>query len=91
MKQVGRVDATVRLKCPISSSPPTMYEWYKDNEKIDYTWERYKTKQDSKWLRIKRANEDDTGVYVCKAVNGFGSETVRIELIVIGKADCLFA
>ena len=29
--------------------------------------------------------KEDSGVYVCKGINGFGSEEVQIELIVIGK------
>ena len=28
---------------------------------------------------------EDTGIYTCKGTNGFGSEEIRIDLIVIGK------
>ena len=31
---------------------------------------------------------DDTGIYICKGTNGFGSEEIRIDLIVIGKLKC---
>ena len=38
-----------------------------------------------RYLKIKNANEDDTGVFLCKGVNGFGSEVVRVELIIVGE------
>ena len=28
---------------------------------------------------------EDTGIYTCKGTNGFGSEEIRIDLIVIGE------
>ncbi len=39
----------------------------------------------NKVLKIKSAELEDTGVFNCKGVNGFGSDTVRLELIVVGK------
>ena len=33
---------------------------------------------------------DDTGIYICKGTNGFGSEEIRIDLIVIGKFNKCF-
>jgi hypothetical protein len=38
-----------------------------------------------KSLKIKDATLDDTGIYMCKGTNGFGSQDSRIDLIVIGK------
>ena len=38
-----------------------------------------------RYLKIKNVNEDDTGVFVCKGINGFGSDTVRVELIIVGE------
>jgi hypothetical protein len=39
----------------------------------------------NKVLKIKSAELEDTGVFNCKGVNGFGSDSVRLELIVVGK------
>ena len=50
---------------------------------IDHTWTRIKTSK--KVLKIKKVVMEDTGVLICKGVNGFGSAQVRVELIVIGK------
>jgi hypothetical protein len=64
-----------------------MVEWSKNGDKIDFTWDRHKAAK--RYLKIKNVNEDDTGVFVCKGINGFGSETVRIELIIIGELHLL--
>ena len=83
LKKIGRIGETVRLVCPITGYPTPIVEWSKNGEKIDFMWERHLTGRKS--LKIKNANEDDTGVFTCKAINGFGSEEVRIELIVVGE------
>ena len=44
---------------------------------------RFKTTK--KNLKIKPVMIEDTGIYICKGTNGFGSEEIRIDLIVIGK------
>ena len=43
-----------------------------------------------RYLKIKNVNEDDTGVFVCKGINGFGSDTVRVELIIVGELKDYF-
>merc|ERR1712233_97368 len=40
----------------------------------------------NKALKIKKSQEDDTGIYICKGVNGFGNVEVRVDLIVIDPA-----
>ena len=58
----------------------------------DITWMRYRKKESA--LKVRHANEDDTGVYTCKGINGFGSAEARVEVIVVGeftgpeKMDC---
>ena len=36
-------------------------------------------------LRIRATEPEDSGVYYCKGINGFGTAEVRIDLMVIGK------
>ncbi len=82
IKRVGRIGEKIKLVCPIGGFPAPQIEWSKDGEKIDWMWdERFKTGRKS--LKILNANEDDTGIYHCKGINGFGSESVRVELIVV--------
>ena len=37
-------------------------------------------------LKIRHIESADTGVYTCRGVNGFGSVTVRAEIIVKGSS-----
>ena len=57
---------------------------FQDGHPIDdITWMRYRKKESA--LKVRHANEDDTGVYTCKGINGFGSAEARIEVIVVGE------
>ena len=70
----------VKMVCPVYGSPQPLVEWSKDGESIDYSWTRVKTNKN--YLKLKQAHKSDTGVWLCRAVNGFGSVSVRIELVV---------
>ena len=66
-----------------------MIDWTKDREGgiIDFSWTRFETNK--KTLKISRVQPEDTGIYRCKGTNGFGSTSVRIDLLVIGElCDC---
>ena len=86
LKKIGRIGDTIRLICPVSGFPKPMVEWSKNGEIIDFMWDRHK--KGGKSLKIKHVTEDDTGIFTCKGINGFGSEEVRIELIIVGKSVC---
>ena len=61
-----------------------MIDWIKDDEAItDYSWTRFEVNK--KVLKISDVMLEDTGIYRCKGTNGYGSTTIRIDLIVIGK------
>ena len=76
----------VRLSCPINGIPQPIIEWSKNGETIDFTWSRYKTNAKKGFLKILKPldAELDSGIFVCKGVNGFGTEQVQINLIVTG-------
>lgn len=71
----------VRLHCSVDADPPALLQWTKDDEGIHSGWERFKVGQGS--LRIKDVTEDDSGHYVCRATNGFGSVNIEHDLYVI--------
>ena len=73
----------VRLHCSVDADPPALLQWTKDDEGIHSGWERFKVGQGS--LRIKDVTEDDSGHYVCRATNGFGSVNIEHDLYVISK------
>ena len=47
------------------------------------TWHRFKTNR--RFLKIKSVEIGDSGIFVCKGVNGFGSVSVQIQLVVRGR------
>ena len=49
----------------------------------DITWMRYRKNKNV--LKVRNANHDDTGIYTCKGINGFGSSEARIEVIIVGE------
>ncbi|XP_043223787.1 fibroblast growth factor receptor-like 1 [Amphibalanus amphitrite] len=78
---VVRLGDDVRLSCPVAATPPPMLEWKKDGTQILDAWDRFTLSENM--LRVSRVTEDDAGVYVCIAVNGFGTMRVATELFVI--------
>lgn len=79
-RHLVRSGENVRLVCPIVSDPPPIREWTKDGESIHAGWNRYRVRTNS--LRIKEAIEEDTGVFICKATNGFGTMELKLLLYV---------
>jgi len=80
MRVLSTVGQDVRISCPIHGNPAPYIEWSRQGEIIDYTWVKYKTHK--KLLKIKDVVREDTGVIICKGINGFGSTQVKIELYV---------
>lgn len=81
MKKIVRLGEDVKVVCPITGYPEPIIEWRKGRETIDYSWIRIRA--NNRAMRIKKTQEGDTGVYICKGVNGFGNTEVRVDLIVI--------
>ena len=78
------------LNCPISShhiNIVNFVNWTKDGEMINYRvekWNRFEAKK--KTLKINRAQLEDRGTYTCRGMSyGYGSVSVRIDLMVFGK------
>jgi len=63
------VGEDVKIVCPVEGNPAPIINWHMDDEVIDYTWTRMKTAK--KVLKIKNVQKEDTGVLLCKAINGF--------------------
>ncbi|KAF0290017.1 Fibroblast growth factor receptor-like 1 [Amphibalanus amphitrite] len=76
-----RAGCQVMSRCPVAATPPPMLEWKKDGTQILDAWDRFTLSENM--LRVSRVTEDDAGVYVCIAVNGFGTMRVATELFVI--------
>ena len=82
-RYVAKEGDTVRMACPATGNPRPIVEWYSDDgRRINQRFNaRFKP---GRTLRIREVKVADSGTYVCKAVNGFGSRSVAISLIVRG-------
>ena len=86
-KYVVEEDEVVKLHCPIVGSPKPIIEWYQDDQLIHPMWDRFRTNR--RTLKIKGVTLADSGVFECKGVNGFGSLSVQIHLLVKNRKDGL--
>ena len=65
-----------------------LFKIFQDDHMIQHSWERFRVNR--RYLKIREVKMSDSGVFVCKGVNGFGSESVPINLVVRGKIEILF-
>ncbi|XP_053701599.1 fibroblast growth factor receptor-like 1 [Synchiropus splendidus] len=80
-RQTARIGSAIKLPCPVEGDPPPLIMWTKDGRNIHSGWIRFRVLRMG--LKIKEVEADDTGTYICKATNGFGSVNVNYTLIVI--------
>ena len=85
VKHIAKVGDDVKLPCPIQGYPTPMVTWTRNGEVINYGWTRFRTNK--RHMKIKGVVKEDTGVYFCKAINGFGNVEIKVELIVINPED----
>ncbi|XP_076372064.1 fibroblast growth factor receptor-like 1 isoform X2 [Tachypleus tridentatus] len=73
------------LPCPVDGEKDLVFfEWYKDYRLLDtFGGRRYRVSR-SGTLKIRNTTPGDTGRYICKAVNGFGTVETSIALVVYG-------
>ena len=78
------VGADVSLPCEVAAGwPAPTVTWYKDNHRLDM--EEVSIDQDNT-LKIRNAEKDDSGSYVCRAENSEGSDSLTVELNVRNKS-----
>jgi len=75
----------LRLGCPVDSNAvgrsAPIITWYKDGDEVSVGWERYRARHDA--LYVRDMEPDDSGVFVCRATNGFGSVDVKYLVLVL--------
>ncbi|XP_064810367.1 fibroblast growth factor receptor-like 1 isoform X2 [Oncorhynchus masou masou] len=84
-RQTVRIGRTMKLQCPVEGDPPPLIMWTKDGRNIHSGWMRFRVLQQA--LRIKDVEAEDSGTFICKATNGFGSVNINYTLIVIDDAS----
>ncbi|KAI4887616.1 hypothetical protein NFI96_024177 [Prochilodus magdalenae] len=86
-KQTARLGRTIRLPCPVVGDPQPLWHWTKNGRTVNPGWSRFRVLRESHSLKIKEVEEGDAGVYVCRAINGFGSVTLNFTLVVVGGSN----
>ena len=81
------VGEALRLDCPVDGeavgrSAPII-TWYKDGDELSVGWERFRVRHDD--LYVRDMQTDDSGVFVCRATNGFGSVDVKYLVLVLSR------
>lgn len=78
----------VHLPCPVDGDPDNLFfQWYKGKEQLSmFDTDRFRVTSGGT-LKIKDTVADDTGLYVCRVVNGFGIVQFNISLIVLTDHD----
>lgn len=73
--------ASVELSCRVSGTPEPQIEWYKDRKLIKSGRHYKMTRDGSKCtLTIQEAFLEDSGNYMCRAINVISSVTTEAEL-----------
>lgn len=81
--------ADVVIRCPVEQSPNLIIEWYKDGSFVDAVLNLFKMGRKGS-LTIFNVTVEDSGTYVCKAINGFGTAEVSVSLVIQGTSRLLF-
>ncbi|GFX89379.1 fibroblast growth factor receptor-like 1 [Trichonephila clavipes] len=88
MERIVPEGAKVQLPCPVQADPDTLFfEWYRGNEPLNIFHEDRFRVQSNGVLKIKSTVPQDSGVYICRAVNGFGKVDTNVTLVVLASGD----
>ena len=83
------------LRCEASGDAPLTVHWKKFDQVIEEN-EKFLLMSSSLGanqlldLNISRVESEDSGTYICQAVNAFGSDAAEIQLIIQGKMKPTF-
>src|SRR6218665_12380 len=77
---------TLRLACPVVATPRAIVTWEKDAVTVrPLTWERHRLTPDGLLLIVHDLEVSDSGSYVCRATNGFGTVQFQFQIKILSK------
>uniref|UniRef100_T1KGM6 receptor protein-tyrosine kinase n=1 Tax=Tetranychus urticae TaxID=32264 RepID=T1KGM6_TETUR len=80
------VGSKVQLQCPVYADPKRLFvEWMRNDMPVEHIHRYFVTLNG--YLRIEYAQLEDSGVYTCKAANGFGAVYANITLSILRQED----
>lgn len=76
---------TILFECSLMGSPSPIVSWYKGDKKIPHNSKKYvhSSDGDNHFLKICMVTTQDSGVYICRAINVVGETLCRASLVVI--------
>ncbi|XP_064803205.1 titin-like [Oncorhynchus masou masou] len=78
-------NTTVMFECSLMGIPSPIVSWFKGNKKIPHDNKKYlySSDGDNHFLKIRKANAHDSGIYTCRAINVVGETLCRASLLVL--------
>ena len=83
------IDGTARLPCPVSSNPPSTFQWRLGENMTELQGPRYQVDSIDGTLTITQLRIPDTNTYHCVATNYLGSDTAATTITVEGMYTCM--
>ncbi|XP_058473982.1 muscle M-line assembly protein unc-89-like [Solea solea] len=76
---------TVMFECSLMGIPSPIVSWFKGDKKIPHNTKKYlhSSDGDNHFLKICKVSSQDSGVYMCRAINVVGETLCRASLVVI--------
>lgn len=77
--------ATIIFECSLMGTPSPVVSWFKGDKKIPHNDKKYlhSSEGDNHFLKICAVTTQDSGVYICRAINVVGETLCRASLVVV--------
>lgn len=76
---------TILFECSLMGTPSPIVSWFKGDKKIPHDSKKYmhSSDGDNHFLKICTVTTQDSGVYICRAINVVGETLCRASLVVV--------
>lgn len=76
---------TIIFECSLMGTPSPVVSWFKGDKKIPHNDKKYlhSSEGDNHFLKICAVTAQDSGVYICRAINVVGETLCRASLVVL--------
>lgn len=76
---------TILFECSLMGTPSPIVSWFKGDKKIPHNSKKYvhSSDGDNHFLKICTVTAQDSGVYICRAINVVGETLCRASLVVL--------
>lgn len=80
---------TIIFECSLMGTPSPIVSWFKGDKKIPHNSKKYlhSSDGDNHFLKIGTVTTQDSGVYICRAINVVGETLCRASLVVVNAKE----